>query len=391
MAFNFKLPDIGEGVIEGEIIHWFVEEGDSVKEDQPLLEVMTDKATVEISSPVSGRVLQRIGQEGEVIEVGNTLVMLATDPVHQDEPSHTRAEGRGDVSQSLPEGNKIDQREPSILATPAVRRLAQKMGIDLRRVKGTGPQGRITRADLDNFQSDSQSVRSSGREAKVETLPYRALRRKIGDHLQLSKRTIPHYTYVEELDATQLIKIRRQLLGSAEYADTRLTYLPFFMKVLVESLKQYPLLNATLDEGRGMIELKKYYNCGVATATPQGLVVPVVKNVDQKSILQLAREVNTLTKVAMEGRVAIQDLRGSTFTITSLGALGGLLATPIVNYPEVAILGIHKIAERVVVRDGKIVVRDMMNLSLSLDHRVVDGVLAAQFLQSVISHLESLG
>ncbi len=395
MTYEFKLPDIGEGVVEGEIVRWLVAAGEDVSEDQPMVEVMTDKATVEIPSPISGKVLETRGGEGETVAVGSTLVVIETEGRI---PISTSEEGRQEEpAPSSPKPEKPQKEPPQgvaseVLATPAVRRLARSRNIDLTEVTGTGPGGRITQGDLDRHAEGGGVERPRETEAaastgEFDTIPYRGLRRRIGDRLTLSHRSAVHYTYIEEVDATQLVELRNRYLETDD--SRRLTYLPFILKAVVSGLKQFPLLNATLDEGKGEIKLLKRYNIGIATATPEGLIVPVVRNVDAKPLLSLADEILTLTESARNGRVSLDNLKGSTFTVTSLGPLGGIAATPVINYPEVAILGIHKIAKRPVVREGEIVIRETMNLSLSLDHRVVDGLVAAQFLHHVIRLLET--
>ncbi len=395
MAYEFRLPDIGEGVVEGEIVRWLVQAGDTVSEDQPMVEIMTDKATVEIPSPVKGKVLETRGGEGETVSVGSTLVVVEAEGQI---PVDHAPERRGDTP-ARPSEAEEPQKVPrakaaaEVLATPAVRRLARSRNIDLQQVSGTGPGGRITQEDLDRHASGGAQPSPAQKETvspeEFETIPYRGLRRRIGDRLTLSHRSAVHYTYIEEVDATQLVELRNRYLETDE--SRRLTYLPFILKAVVSGLKQYPLLNATLDEGKGEIKLFKNYDIGIATATPEGLIVPVVRNVDGKPLLPLADEILTLTESARNGRISLDNLKGSTFTVTSLGPLGGIAATPVINYPEVAILGIHKIAKRPVVRDGEIVIRETMNLSLSLDHRVVDGLVAAQFLHHVIRLLETPG
>lgn len=383
MAFEFKLPDIGEGVVEGEIVRWFIKEGDGVEEDQPLVEVMTDKATVELPSPVQGRVVKRGGEEGDIVQVGATLVVIETEA--QQGETVVKEEQVAEVPQVQAAGKGKEQPTSvsgRALATPAIRKLAQERSIDLSQIHGSGPGGRIRKEDLERVGAPAAA-------GEVETIAYRGLRRKIGDHVSASKRTAAHYTYVEEADVTQLVRRREELIASSSIDDVRITYLPFFMKAVVEGLKKHPLVNSTLDEAKGVIELRKYYNIGIAVATPEGLVVPVVKGVEEKSLSQVAREVAKLTSAARKGTLELEDLKGGSFTITSLGVLGGVLATPIINYPEVAILGVHKISQRPVVQEGEIVIRDMVYLSLSLDHRVLDGVAAAEFLRDVIAQLES--
>ena len=388
MAFEFKLPDIGEGIVEGEIVRWLVKAGDRIDEDQPMVEVMTDKATVEIGSPVSGTVARCIGEVGESMQVGNTLVLIETETVQasaeKTSPVASRhpAPASADPSPATPVS---PSQTAAVLATPAIRRLAREMNVDLSQVAGTGPGGRISGEDLERLQADP----SSSKERVEETLPYRGIRRRIGERMVQSVVTAPHFTYVEEVDVTELVRLRDEYKVSPEFEGVRLNYLPFIMKALVLGFKEYPLFNSTLNEEAGVIELKQQYNIGIATQTPDGLVVPVVKDVERKSIREIAEEIPRLSEAAQKGEMGLEDLQGSTFTITSLGAMGGLMATPIINFPEVAILGVHKIEQRAVVRSGQIVVREMMNLSLSQDHRVVDGAIGAQFIQFIKPHLES--
>jgi pyruvate/2-oxoglutarate dehydrogenase complex dihydrolipoamide acyltransferase (E2) component len=386
MAFEFRLPDIGEGVVEGEIIRWLIEVGDEVEEDQPMVEVMTDKATVELPSPVKGRVLECRGAEGDTIDVGATLVVIDTG---REEPAarEVSAPARPEVRE-VPKATGRRRAPDSVLTTPAVRRLAQARDIDLSKVKGSGPGGRILEEDLESpGETTSETPGPEG--AEFQAIPYRALRRRIGEHLTRSKRSAVHYSYIEEADVTQLVELRRRFLAGDE--ARRITYLPFILKAVVSGLRAFPLLNSSLDEERGEIRLHKRYHIGIATATPEGLVVPVVRDVERKPLLELSEEVRRFTDAARRGELAAKDLKGSTFTATSLGPLGGLAATPVINYPEVAILAVHKIDERPVVRRGNIVIRNMMNLSISLDHRVVDGAVGAQFMQHVIRRLEAPG
>ena len=392
MPYEFKLPDLGEGVVEGEITRWLVSEGQSVEEDQPMVEVMTDKATVEIPSPVTGTVTKRFGQEGEIIKVGSTMLVIQGKEEKEELPdAHVEAQ----VPEPVPAAPTSETIGPTpspgpVLATPAVRRLAREMGVNLSQVKGSGPGGRITRKDLERPPSAGAGSGETNGEttARTETVPYRGRRKKIGDHLSVSKRTAVHFTYVEEVDATKLVSLRRRLQESARAQRVPLKYLPFFMKAAVAGLKEYPVLNSTLDEEQGVVVLKKYYHLGIATDTPEGLIVPVVRNVDRKDLWQLAEEVSELAERARTGKTTLENLKEGTFTVTSLGTMGGIAGTPIINYPEVAVLAIHSITPRPVVRDGEIVIREMVNLSLSMDHRVVDGAVGVRFLHHIIPLLE---
>ena len=389
MAFEFKLPDIGEGIVEGEIVRWLVDEGDAVDVDQPIVEILTDKATVEIPSPLKGRIAKKMGMDGDIIEVGSTLLVI--DKVEGEISPRLRAslvESDTPAPRAASAGRNEEKRE--ILTTPAVRRLAQQLGVDLAAVSGTGPGERVTREDVERHL-ESPELKSGPQysERPVETVPYRGLRRRIGDRLSEAERTAVHFTYIEEADATNLVRLRREIYQSAADGKVRVTYLPFFIKAAVAGLIEYPLLNASLDQDQGVVVLKKFYDIGVAAHTPEGLMVPVVREADMKSLMEISQEISRLSEAASKGTIAPEDLRHSTFTITSLGSLGGIAATPIVNYPEVAILAVHKIVPRPVVREGQIVIRDMVNLSLSLDHRVVDGTVAAQFLHHVIALIEA--
>lgn len=385
MAFEFRLPDIGEGVVEGEIVRWLVDVGQEVAEDQPLVEVMTDKATVELPAPVAGRIVERYGAEGETVAVGAVLVAIA--PAGASTAGDAVSE-TATVSVETVHDKTGHSSPASVLATPAVRRLARTRGVELTHVAGTGPGGRITVEDVERAASAAVTAPAAAPPSE-DALPYRGLRRKIGNRLSLSKRSAVHYTYVEEADATGLSELRRAYLQGAP--GRQLTFLPLILKAVASGLKSFPLLNSSLDEEQGKILLHRSYNLGIATATPEGLVVPVIKAADAKSILELAKEIREVTDAVRSGKVAVEDLQGGTFTVTSLGPLGGLVATPVINYPEVAILGVHKIQKRAVVREDRIVIREMMNLSLTCDHRVVDGAEAARFLQHVIRLLENPG
>ncbi len=386
MAFEFKLPDIGEGIVEGEIVRWLVKAGEQLEEDQPMVEVMTDKATVEISSPVAGTVSRCFGEAGEVVKVGGVLVIIDTGG-EESPAEQAPVSTEGTVRVPAPSVPVEPVPQPSggpVLATPAIRRLAREMQVDLSQVSGTGPGGRVSREDLERFRKEPIAESGGG-----GTLPYRGIRRRIGERMLQSVSTAPHFTYVEEIDVTELVQLRDQYRKSPEFDGVRLTYLPFIMKALVIGFKEYPLLNSTLNQEADMIEFKQDYNIGIATQTPDGLLVPVVKNAEGRSIQELAAEIARLSEAAQKGQIQLEDLQGGTFTITSLGALGGIMATPIINVPEVAILGVHKIQQRPVVRSGQIEIREMMNLSLSQDHRVVDGAIGAQFIQFIKPHLES--
>lgn len=342
MAYEFKLPDLGEGLTEGEIARWLVAEGEHVAEDQPLVEIQTDKTTVEIPSPAEGPVAKILVAEGEVVPVGTVLVVIGAEP----------AAGSAERP----------QRPARVQATPLVRRLAAELGVDLAHVAGTGPGGRITEADV----RGAGAAPGEGRREQV-----RGVRRQIVEHLTRAHREVPAVTYVEECDFTAV--------------DLKLL-LPAVLRATAEALQEFPELNARL-EGDEIVYLDRY-DLGVAVQTEQGLVVPVVRNCDSRSVEELRADVDALAAKARDGKLAAEELRGSTFTVTSAGKLAGLFVTPLVNHPEVGILGVHRIGPRPVVRDGEIVVRQMGNISVTFDHRVVDGARAAQFTLAVIDRLQ---
>jgi pyruvate dehydrogenase E2 component (dihydrolipoamide acetyltransferase) len=360
MAYEFKLPDLGEGLTEGEVARWLVSEGDEVAEDQPLVEIQTDKTTVEIPSPAAGKVAQILVEEGKVVPVGTVLVVIgdgAVAPSPEPEPSKT-AVTRGQAPGPVSDGR--------VRATPLVRRLAQELGVELEGLTGTGPQGRITEADV------RQAATSGGQVPDGRREPLRGVRRLIAEHMARAHREVPPVTWVEEADFSAV--------------DLKLL-IPTVLKVCAEALKEFPELNARLD-GDGIVYLDRY-DIGVAVQTDDGLVVPVVRDCDSASIDDLVAEVARLAESAREGTLKPEELRGSTFTVTSAGKLAGLFQTPIVNHPEVAILSIGRIAERPVVREGKVEIGSTGYIALTFDHRVVDGARAAEFGLTVIRRLEA--
>jgi len=397
MTYPFKLPDIGEGVAEGEILKWMASVGDEIKEDQPLVEIMTDKVNVQIPAPRTGKVLQILAKEGDVAKVGQTI-MIIDDGSGGSQPTGGPAAPEP-VQAAAPPPPQQAAPPQSVLATPATRRLARELGVDLSLVKGSGVQGRITDDDVRRFASGSSTAPSTvtvqaprppahGAGPREEFVPLRGVRKTISERMLKSLQTTAQVTHVDEADITELVLLREALKGSAEKRGVHLTFIPFIIKALVPALKEFPYVNSSLDEQSGNIVLKKYYNIGIATDTEQGLVVPVVRDVDKKDIFELAGEIETLAEKARKAQLTLDEVRGGTFTITNVGAIGGLFATPIVNVPEVAILGLHKIAKRPVVRDGKVEIRDTTFFSLSFDHRVVDGAYAARFTSRVIETVQ---
>jgi pyruvate dehydrogenase E2 component (dihydrolipoamide acetyltransferase) len=494
MPQAFLLPDIGEGTAEGEIVRWHVKPGDLIHEDQPLVEVMTDKVTVEIPSPLHGRVLELCGDVGDVMKVGSPLVMIDPDATDNAElPTAAPAQPTGSVQTTneppptlrpekppeaapanppaqvdlspppiAPESPKPPAQEPTPpaaqapnantqpLAAPATRRLARERNVDLAQVQGSGPGGRITPEDVTQFSAqppapDTATQPKAPAPAAAETpapsvppesqkpqdappapdtatepkapapaaaktpapsappespkpqeaspadqrIPFTGIRRKIAQHLVHAKQTAPHFGYVDEVDMTEVVRLRTQLKPLAQDQGTKLAYLPFIMLAVLSGLKAFPSLNASLDDAAQEIVLHRAYNLGVAVDTEQGLLVPVVPNANTQSLFGLAQAVQTLADKARNGKLAPADVQGGTFTLTSIGSIGGLFGLPIINHPEVAILGINKIIDRPVVQDGQVVVRPMMYLSLSCDHRVVDGAMAARFLNHVIDQLQN--
>ena len=544
MAIEFKLPDIGEGLADGEIIKWLVSEGDQVGEDQPLVEVLTDKATVEIPSPHDGRILKLCAGEGDVVAIGAAILLFAesddesvedfaadVEEILDEQPIQTyegeaaeildeqAAQTSEDIElarelaraeRSAVEAELVDDEVPPemaappsppdgrILATPATRRLANELGIDIALVPGSGLDGRVMKEDVRAFAEDElpevpatateplsmdepdepedavepgpaapPSDEAAGDEdveatpddalpvpavvelppadevdeppleeplpapAAVESLPVdevveapvvapappppaielpvaiesstppagtapgaeeriplRGLRRKVSERMVVAKQTAPHYTYVEEADMEEVVLLRAEAKALAAEHGVKLTYLPFIVRALTMALKKHPYLNASLDQEAGEIVLKGYYNIGIAAATEGGLIVPVIRNADALGLFELASEIQRLSNAARDGSIVLEDLQGGTFTITSTGNIGGLLATPILNLPEVAILGVTAIRKRPVVRNDQIVIRHMVNLSLTLDHRVVDGAVGALFMRDLVKLLE---
>jgi pyruvate dehydrogenase E2 component (dihydrolipoamide acetyltransferase) len=428
--WEFKLPDIGEGITEGEIVSWLIQPGDAVQEDQPMVEIMTDKATVTITAPKPGTVVETRGKVGEIVAVHAVLVVFeleggrapspgqGTSPPLRETNGATLKEDGGPAAAGA--GNRKDasprtsQQAPPVLqgaaaagggyfnekplATPATRKLARDMNVDLRWVPPTGSQGRVTKRDLESFghpPSAATPPRPPPAQPSAavhgpleERVPFAGLRRRIAQKMALSTRTAAHFTFVEECDATELKAMRDRLQRDAEALGLKLTFLPFVVKAVVAALKKHPMLNTTLDEATNEIVFRKYFHIGIATATDAGLVVVVVRDADRKSILEIGREIDHLAAEARAGKAKLEDLQGSTFTITSPGAQGGLFATPIINFPEVAILGVHRMRERPVVKNGQIVVGNVLLLSLSFDHRIVDGLVGAAFAYEIIGYLE---
>jgi pyruvate dehydrogenase E2 component (dihydrolipoamide acetyltransferase) len=449
---EFKLPDIGEGIAEGEIVSWKVKAGQTVKEEDEFVEVMTDKATVTITAPWSGTIAELRCKEGDIVPVGSVIAVIdaaaaggtAAAPALAATPAAAKPAAPPPVKPTapMPMPNKpvaIPAARPSapapapalalaaasaapaaapvgrafvpsspgkVLAAPATRRRARELGIDLAVVPATGPRGRVTNDDLAVFDGAAAPAAPAsaaapaatpiGRapvaipkvEGREERTPFRGLRRKIAEAMTRSKHTAAHFTYVDDVDVSDLVRIRTD--AKAAFADQgiNVTYLPFIMKAIVAAMRAFPAMNSALDEQAQELVTKRYYNFGIATDTDNGLIVPVVKDVDKKSIRELAQEIAALAQRTREGKISVDDLTGGTFTITNAGNIGGLFATPIINFPEVGILGVHAIKDTPVVRNGAIVVGKVMYLSVSIDHRIVDGATGARWMNVVKEHLE---
>lgn len=407
---SFKLPDVGEGIAEAELVAWKVELGQMVQEDDPVAEVMTDKATVEITAPVSGKVVERNGEVGAMAAIGSVLVVFETDaaaaaaePAPKTPPaSKAEAAKPAAVAAAKPAPAAAEVAyQPRVagerpLASPAVRARAEELGVKLQFVPGSGPAGRITHEDLERFVAEgalhtAPAGSRSGGYAKregAEQIKIIGLRRKIAEKMQESKRRIPHYAYVEEVDMTELEALRQHLNQLYAKSRPKLTVLPFFVRALSVLLPQYPQINATFDDDAGVVTRHAAFHAGIATQTPSGLMVPVLRHAEALDLWTCAEGVTRLAEAARSGKASREELSGSTLTITSLGPLGGVATTPVINHPEVAIVGPNKIVERPVVLQGQVVVRKMMNLSASFDHRVVDGYDAAEFIQRLKGLLE---
>jgi pyruvate dehydrogenase E2 component (dihydrolipoamide acetyltransferase) len=404
MLYEFRLPDIGEGVAEGEVVRWLVKEGDVLHEDQPMVEIMTDKATVEISSPRAGRVAKRMFAEGQTCPVGKVLIAIELDEGGKAESAAAAAAVASPATSAAAvataerhgRDNGVSARDAGVMAMPATRKLAREIGVDIRDVTGSGPGGRVTSDDVRAHAEAPAQPPAAAKPAVASDsgdvrLPFRGVRQKIAENLVRSKQTAAHYTYVEEIDCTDLVALRARANQRLAARGTKLSFLPFIIRATTEALAEFPQLNATLDDAASEIVQRRHRHIGLATATEAGLIVPVIRDADRFTVIELAGEIERLAALTRGGKAAREDLSGSTFTITSLGALGGLMATPIINHPEVAILGVHKINKRPAVRDDKIEIRDLMNLSISVDHRVVDGYDAARFVAAIKARLEAPG
>jgi 2-oxoisovalerate dehydrogenase E2 component (dihydrolipoyl transacylase) len=428
--YVFKLPDVGEGTAEAELVAWHIKPGDLVEEDQHIIDVMTDKATVEIPAPAAGKVLSVKGAPGEMLAVGSPILVLEVEgpgnaKAEEAEALAARPAAPAQPQQAVPSQPKpapeaaspVPSKAASVpakpaargaakpgfatrtpgekpIASPAVRRRAWEAGVELQFVPGTGPGGRISQADLDSFIASGGSAGQAApaglrKKPGTEDIKVIGLRRTIAMRMQDAKRRIPHFSYIEEVDVTELEELRAKFNERWGKARGKLTLLPFLAKAMISALPDYPQINARFHDDDGFVRRYEGVHLGIATQTPTGLVVPVIQHAEALTLWDCAAEIVRLAAAAREGKATRDELSGSTISITSLGVLGGLATTPVINYPEVAIVGVNKIVERPMVRDGKIVIRKMMNLSSSFDHRVVDGWDAAEFVQRIRTQLET--
>ncbi len=447
---NVKLPDVGEGVTEGELVRWLVKIGDSVKADQPVVELMTDKATVEVPSPFAGTVKELKYKEGDVVPIESVLLVLDSEggkaagataaPTQQTKtptakespksggdnkdqqqaqqmsasptkPVSKEAMGKVPQASSASGGAGQDFHPPvagsDVLATPATRRLARETGVDINGLQGSGLAGRVTQEDVQKAKGGGASAPTSGSQARTpmkdiprpsvpnqggsmeERVPLRGIRKKIAENMQMAKHIIPHFTLMEEARVDQLVLMRTQAKEHAEKYGVKVTYLPFIMKALIATCREFPMFNASMDDAAAEIVYKKFFNIGFAADTPTGLMVPVIKNADFKTVLQMSQEIGQLAGKAREGKLALDDMKGASITVTNIGSVAGLYATPIINHPEVAILGMYKIMDKPVWNGKEFVRGQFMNFTITCDHRLIDGAVAANFMKAFVARIEN--
>ncbi|SDG93076.1 pyruvate dehydrogenase E2 component (dihydrolipoamide acetyltransferase) [Alteribacillus persepolensis] len=423
MAFEFKLPDIGEGIHEGEIVKWFVKAGDTIKEDDTLCEVQNDKAVVEIPSPVEGTVKEVKVDEGTTAVVGDVILTIddGSEDTPEEDQSSSEADDKKEAAEETPEQPSEDNKKEApaaedqaktddqaeddkrVIAMPSVRKYARDKGVKIQAVQGSGKNGRILKEDIDAYldggqdaaPEEAEQTEEAGTDTKApaqdtaaleERVPMKGIRKVIAKSMVNSKHTAPHVTHMDEVDVTNLVANRKKFKPVAAEKDIKLTYLPYVVKSLTSALREFPALNASIDDEKEEIVYKKYYNVGIAADTEQGLVVPVVKEADRKSIFMLADEINELAGKARDGKLSSEEMKGGTCTISNVGSAQGQWFTPVINHPEVAILGIGRIEEKAVVRNGEVVIAPMLALSLSYDHRLIDGVTA----QNALNHVKRL-
>ncbi len=382
MPFDFVLPDLGEGITEGEVRKWLVKVGDVVEEHQNVLEIETDKAVVEVPSPRKGKVAGINKQEGDIVKVGEVLMTIAGEGEAEAKPAEVAEERPKSVSVV----GVLPEAEEKVLATPAVRAYAREAGVDIDTLRGTGPAGSVTMDDVKAAAQKGQ--RAEDAFGPAERIPLKGLRRTIAKNLTISQKTTAFVTGMDEVDITELWDLREREKKPLLERGVHLTFLPFFIKAVIHALPEHPMLNASIDDEREEVIIRKYYNIGVAVDTPDGLMVPVIRDAAKKTILELASELQELSAKARERKIKLEEMKGGTFTITNWGHFGGTFATPIINYPEAAILGTGKIVEKPWVKNGQIVIRKILHISLTFDHRITDGVDASRFLAKVGGYLE---
>jgi pyruvate dehydrogenase E2 component (dihydrolipoamide acetyltransferase) len=409
-AQELKLPELGEGVHEGELVKWNVKAGDIVKDDTVLAEIMTDKATIELPSPFSGSITEILVKEGTMVKVGQSILSYTDGNASKAAAPAGAPKASSPTPPAMSASSSARSSEPapstaaartSYAAAPSVRREAREMGVNLSEVSPTGPNGRVMREDLQRFLGGAGAV-SAGRpqtagvrpaSGSEERVPFKGLRKKIAEKMRLSKDKAAHFTYVEEADVSKLVALRAQAKALGAQAGVKVTFLPFVMKAMVAALRRFPTLNSSLDEERGEWVIKHYFNIGLSVQTEDGLTAPVIKNVEAKSVLELAREIEAVVDRARKKKLTMEDLTGGTITLTNAGSIGGLFATPVINFPEVAILGFNKISRKPVVKvvDGKetVAIADWTYFSISLDHRIIDGAVGAEFMKLFIQYMEN--
>ncbi|AIQ36161.1 MULTISPECIES: 2-oxo acid dehydrogenase subunit E2 [Paenibacillus] len=421
--FEYRFPELGEGLHEGEIIKMHIKAGDKVTDDDIIMEVQNDKAVVEVPCPVNGTVLEVLTKDGQVCRVGDVVAIIAAEGDVPEQAGHAAAEadvakGSADTTSSPASGSVSAAPAPDrdVLATPSVRKFAREQKVDISKVNGTGKGGKITREDVEAFlkggsvpaasatpaAAASEAPKAAKTEAKApaaaasgnvsleeERVPFKGIRKAISNAMVKSAYTAPHVTIMDEVDVTELVAFRTRMKPIAEKKGVKVTYLPFIVKALVAASRQFPALNAMIDEEAGEIVYKKYYNIGIATDTPNGLIVPVIKDADRKSIWMIASSITDLAVRGRDGKLSANEMKGSTISISNIGSAGGMFFTPIINFPEVAILGTGRISEKAVVKNGEIVVAPVMALSLSFDHRIIDGATAQNFMNYIKSLLNN--
>ncbi len=401
MPLEFRFPDVGEGIAEGEIVKWRVKVGEKIKQDQVLVEVETDKAVVQIPSPASGKILKLNFKEGQTVKVGEVLVILDSKQKIKEEKKSTSVVGELKESGYVlpaPSSKIAEGKSDLVQVLPSIRKLAKESGVDLSTVKGTGLGGRITENDIkksSGLKTQNSGLKTSDKKPIVQKkydmwgyidhIPLKGVRKSIAKNMVESLRNTAPVTHMDMIDVTKLVEFREK--EKIKYAGTKVTFLPYIIKAIINSLKEHLFANSSMDEQAEEIVLKKYYNIGIAVDTEDGLIVPVIKGADQKTIKQLAKESEELAEKTRQRKLDLMDLRGGTFTITNVGSIGGIFATPIINYPEAAILALGRIHERPVIVDGRILVRQVLPVSLTFDHRIFDGAEAARFVNDLKKHL----